>query len=106
MGMIAYTVRCEIDDTEVAGQWVEWMRGEHLADVCAAGATEAMLVRLDVEGPLTFEARYLFDSPEAFEAYERDRAPALRAEGLARFPPERGLRYARSVAEVLAHQPR
>lgn len=104
MTTIAYTVRCEIDDAGVAGEWVAWMRGEHLADVCAAGATEAMLVRLDVEGPLTFEARYLFDSPATFEAYEREHAPALRAEGLSRFPLERGLRYSRTVGEVLSSQ--
>ncbi|MFW5920545.1 MAG: DUF4286 family protein [Polyangiales bacterium] len=102
--MIAYTVRCEIEDAGVAGEWVQWMRGEHLADVCAAGAIEATLVRLDLEAALTFEARYLFESAEAFERYEREHAPALRAEGLARFPLERGLRYSRSVGEVLARQ--
>ena len=104
MGAVAYTVRCEIDDAEVAGQWATWMREEHLADVCAAGASAATLVRIDDEGPLTFEARYLFDSPEAFETYERDHAPTLRAEGLARFPLERGLSYTRSVGEVLASE--
>lgn len=42
--MFAYTVACEFDDPTVATQWVEWLRTEHLADVCAAGAVDAEVV--------------------------------------------------------------
>jgi len=98
--MFAYTVRCEIDDHAVAEEWVLWMTGEHLADVIAAGAVSADLVILDGE-PRAFEARYAFASRDAYDAYIRDHAPRLRAEGLALFPLERGLKYLRTCGEVL-----
>ncbi len=99
--MFAYTVRCEFDDAAVAQRWLDWMEREHLADVCAAGARRAEAIRFD--GPPTCcEARYLFDSREAYDAYVRDHAPRLRAEGLKRFPIELGLRYTRTMGEVVA----
>jgi hypothetical protein len=98
--MIAYTVRCAFEDPAVAEEWTEWLLREHLADVQAAGATQADLVRLD--GPQTvLEARYRFESRQAFAAYERDGAPRLRAEGLSLFPLSRGLTYSRTVGELL-----
>ncbi len=100
MAEIAYTVACTFENQEVAEQWLGWLRGGHLADVCAAGATSAYAVKLDGE-PVTCEARYRFRTRSAFEAYERDHAPRLRDEGLQRFPLSLGLRYARSVGEVI-----
>lgn len=98
--MIAYTVTCTFDDPSVAVEWLDWLEIEHLADVCEAGALSADVVRLDGD-PVTCAVRYRFASREAFDAYERDHAPRLRAEGLERFPLERGLAYARSVGEVV-----
>ena len=63
-----------------------------------------MAVRLD-EDPVRCEARYLFDSREAFETYERDHAPALREEGLRAFPLDLGLSYTRTTGTVIAHSP-
>lgn len=104
MDLIAYTVECTFTDPGVAEEWLAWLRDGHLADVCAAGALDAEAVKID--GPeIRCEARYRFVSRAAFEAYERDHAPSLRAEGLARFPLERGLRYRRSVAEIVAAHP-
>ena len=105
--MIAYTVACTFTDPAVAAAWIEWLRGGHLADVCAAGALDAQAVRLDdpESGKVRCEARYRFASRRAFEAYERDHAPRLRAEGLARFPLELGLAYERTVADVVAAHP-
>ena len=102
--MFAYTVRCEFDDPAVAQRWLAWMEREHLADVCAAGALRAEVVKFDGQ-PTCCEARYLFASRAAFQAYERDHAPRLRAEGLKRFPPELGLRYSRTTGEVEASYP-
>ncbi len=102
--MFAYTVRCEFDDAAVAQRWLEWMEREHLADVCAAGARRAEAIRFD-GAPASCEVRYLFDSREAYEAYLRDHAPRLRAEGLKRFPPELGLRYTRTTGDVVAVVP-
>jgi hypothetical protein len=98
---IAYTVRCEFQHLEVAEAWIAWLATTHLAEVRAAGATRAELVRLDGD-TVVCEARYVFESRAAFAAYERDHAPRLRADGLHRFPLARGLSYQRSVGEIVA----
>ncbi len=102
--MFSYTVAGTFDDARVAHEWIEWLRSEHLRDVCAAGALDAEVIRCDVAaGAKTrMEARYHFESRAAFDAYVRDHAPRLREEGLKRFPPERGLAYERSSGEVVA----
>ena len=97
--MIAYTVRCTFDDPAVMDEWIAWLRDEHVADVCAAGAVDGHLVKLDGT-PQTVEVRYRFASRDAFERYERNHAPHLREEGLRLFPLERGLSYERSVGEI------
>ena len=94
--MLCYTVSSEFDDPAVAGEYSKWLRGGHLAEVCAGGAVEAELVMMDGP-PLRIEVRYRFPSREVFADYERDHAPRLRAEGRALFPPERGVRMTRSV---------
>ncbi|MDP1826269.1 MAG: DUF4286 family protein [Archangium sp.] len=96
--MFAYTVTGEFDDAAVAAEWVSWLQHGHLDEVRAGGAREALLVQL---APLEFEVRYLFADAAAFAKYERESAPKLRAEGLAKFPPARGVRMSRSTGEVL-----
>lgn len=96
-----YTVIATFDQPAVAEEWIAWMTGGHLADVRAGGALAAEVVRLDGE-PLSCEARYVFASRADFERYEREHAPRLRAEGLQRFPPERGVRYRRTTGECVA----
>ncbi|MHC5001634.1 MAG: DUF4286 family protein [Planctomycetota bacterium] len=99
--MYCYTVRCEFDDPALVDRWVEWLRDEHLAEVCDAGARDAEVIRLDGDPPRC-EVRYHFVSIADFKRYERDHAPRLRAAGLERFPPERGVRYQRSTGSVVA----
>lgn len=101
------------------------IRDGHAADVVAAGAKSATLVELDgqPEGTRCFEvraaastcqipsagdvdcalgqARYEFESRDAFATYELDHAPRLREEGLSLFPLELGLKYERSTGDVL-----
>jgi hypothetical protein len=105
--MFSYTVAAEFDDLAVADEWLAWMRGGHLQDVCDAGAIDAEAIRVDTApgDAARCEARYHFASREAFARYERDHAPRLRAEGLARFPASRGVRYVRSTGEVVASTP-
>jgi len=102
--MIAYTVRCTFPDEATADEWVAWLRREHLADVMKGGARSAQIIRLDGTSTAC-EVRYLFASRAAFATYEREHAPALREEGLRRFPLERGLSYERSVGEIVAEHP-
>jgi len=94
-----YTVRCRFDEMEIVREWLDWLRSEHLADVCTAGALDAEVILLDGE-PITCEVRYHFESRAAFADYERDHAPRLREEGLKRYPPDRGVYYERSTGEV------
>jgi hypothetical protein len=100
--MIAYTVTMEFDDPQVAEDWAAWLVNEHVADMRAAGALDAELTRLD--GACALEARYHFESRAAFETYEREHAPRLRAEGLARVPAAGGVRFERRLAEVVVRQ--
>lgn len=99
--MFAYTVACTFTNPDVADRWLDWLREEHLADVCAAGALDARAVRVDGDA-IRCEARYHFADRAAFEAYERDHAPRLREEGLEKFPLDLGLTYERSTGEVVA----
>lgn len=100
--MLAYTVTGDFDDAAVADAWVAWLGGGHVQAVLAAGALSAEVLRLS---PGRVEVRYRFADRAAFETYEAGPAVALRAEGVARFPPSGGLRLSRSVGEVVAAWP-
>ena len=93
----AYTVRCTAATREIADAFRTWLVEGHLRDVCDAGASRAEVVELD-DG-LTLESRYIFDSRAAFEAYERDHAARLRAEGLALFPA--GVAFTRTTGDLV-----
>jgi hypothetical protein len=100
--MITYTVTCEFDDPTVAEDWTAWLLTKHVRDVCEAGAQDATVIRVDgAASPVVLEVRYHFASREALAAYERDHAPRLRAEGLARMPAAGGVRLRRATGEVL-----
>lgn len=93
--MIAYTVTCTFADDDIARAFVAWLQHHHMADVARAGAIGAELVAY----PRGCECRYRFATRESLETYERERAPRLRAEGLARA--EGRVTFARSVGEIL-----
>lgn len=91
----------------VAERYLHWLVTDHMAKVMHAGAFRAEAVLLDAEAGAaerSVEARYGFLSRAALDAYLRDGAPALRAEGLAAFPVELGVRFDRSIG--LISQPR
>lgn len=99
----SYTVTAEFDDPAVMGEWIDWLRDGHLAEVIAGGALDAELVQFD--GPAhRCAVRYHFRDRAAFERYEREFAPRLRQDGLERFPPERGVRYQRNTGVVRARK--
>jgi hypothetical protein len=105
MTRITYAVTVAFQDERLAEDWLVWLTGGHIEEVLAGGASDAELTEADGPGR-SFEVRYHFPSREAFAAYERDFAPRLRAEGLKRFPPEKGIVYRRSVGAVLGTWPR
>jgi hypothetical protein len=94
-------VAVTFSDPALAETWLAWLHGEHLAAVLAGGAEQAEVVELDGGEGRSFEVRYRFGSREAFAVYERDRAPALRAEGLRLFPTEKGVVYRRWTGSVV-----
>jgi hypothetical protein len=101
MSAVAYTVAATLADPSMVDEWLRWLTEEHLAGVLAAGASDAEVIELDGR---SFEVRYHFPSRSAFEEYERVHAPRLRAEGLRRFPVEKGITYRRSVGVVVARR--
>ena len=100
MPEIIYTVTATLPDANLAQQWLAWLRGGHIADVLAGGATSAEIIALD-QPEITFEVRYRFPDRHAFDRYEQEIAPRLRAQRLKRFPAEKGISYWRSVGEVV-----
>lgn len=104
MPEIAYTVAVTFKEQALADSWLAWLRGGHIAEVIAGGATNAEIVAMD--GPeAAFEIRYRFAARAVFEKYEREHAPRLRAEGLALFPVEKGVSYRRSLGAVVEQVP-
>jgi hypothetical protein len=105
-----YSVRSRFTNAATRAEFIAWLAGGHLADVVKAGALDAELVEFEPErdapgdAPGDVESRYHFASREAYEAYAAGPAIALRAEGMAKFPPERGITmtrgFARSVVRV------
>jgi hypothetical protein len=101
MPAVVYTVAVAFTDSALAEEWLRWLRERHIGDVLAGGASDAEVVELDGPGR-SFEVRYHFPSRQVFEDYEKVHAPRLRAEGLQRFPVEKGVTYRRSVGVVTA----
>lgn len=101
---VLYAVRSTFANDAVRAEFLAWLEGGHLADVVRAGAIDAEVVELPpapdaaAGAPGDVETRYHFASAAAFAAYEQGPAVPLRAEGRAKFPPERGIVMTRSVS--------
>lgn len=103
MASIAYTVRALCPDPLTAQEYVDWLKGGHIQEVIKGGALSAAVIRLDDQpaGPHRVEVRYQFADRAALDRYLAQFAPALRADGLKRFPPERGVAFERTVGEIV-----
>ena len=99
---LAYSVIATLPNEATLDEYVAWLRDGHIEAVVRGGASAGWVIRHDpLPGmPLRVEARYLFPSRAAFERYVAESAPALRAEGLARFPASRGVTFERVVGMV------
>jgi len=99
---IAYTVSATFRDEQTRGEFIAWLQNGHVSDVVRGGASSGSVVLIrEPAQRLGVECRYIFPSRDAYDRYLQDHAPALRAEGLAKFPPERGVTFARTVGEVV-----
>jgi len=102
MSTIVYCVTATLPDEATCREYVEWLHEGHVTDVIAGGASSGCVVRIeDPATPIRVETRYEFESREALDRYVEEAAPTLRAEGLARFGPERGVRFERRVGRVV-----
>ena len=104
MPKILYTVRTTCPNVQVRGRYLAWLVPDHVLAVKAAGATDVRVVLPEVApgGEAPVEVQYVFASRRALDDYLRDAAPALRADGARRFPPESGVVSTRQVAEIAA----
>lgn len=106
-----YSVRSTFTNAEVRADFIAWLRGGHLADVVKAGAIDAELVEFELptDAPAgaiaDVETRYHFASRAAFDAYANGPAVPLRAEGMTKFPPSRGIVMTRGFAKSALRVP-
>lgn len=102
MGRIAYTVTATLPDKATREEYTRWLLEGHLQQVLAGGASHADVVILDdPPSPPQAQSRYIFPTRASFDRYVRECAPALRAEGLSRFPPSLGITFRREVGTIL-----
>lgn len=104
---VAYTVTAQLPGTDWVDRYVAWLSGGHVRAVRSGGAASAQVVVLDTPSgePPAVQVRYLFPDRATLEAYLRDHAPGLRAEGLALFGPQTGTTIERSIGRVAHADP-
>ncbi|NMH88936.1 DUF4286 family protein [Flavivirga algicola] len=85
--MIIYNVTANIDES-IHDEWLAWIK-EHIPQVLATGKFEkATLSKVLVEedmGGITYSIQYRSYSREALEAYYKEDAEKLRADGMKKF---------------------
>jgi hypothetical protein len=101
---VAYLVTATFPNDAFRDEFLRWLLDEHLAEVLGAGATSAHAVKLD-EPPPRVIASYTFSDRTTYDRYIREAAPALRAKGLARFPPSTGVIFSRQSGTILVPSP-
>lgn len=102
MTRVCYMVIATLPDVETEGEYVSWLEDGHVDAVVGHGAHTAMIVRLEpAAGRPRVMTQYIFTTRAVFDRYVSEFAPALRAEGLARFGPERGIAFERLVGEIV-----
>ncbi len=93
-------VQATLPDEATAREYVAWLEDGHVDQVVGHGAHSAMIVRLEGDPPRV-ETHYVFGTREMYEQYVSKHAAALRADGLKRFPPERGVKFERRLGEIV-----
>jgi hypothetical protein len=94
-----YSVTAKFSDLKVRDEYLAWLADGHMQAVITGGAVQARSVILDGDH-LTVQSQYIFPSRQAYDGYVAVHAPALRVDGLKRFPPERGVTFARQLGNI------
>ncbi len=101
MEHVHYSVTATLPNKDLLCKYLEWLQNGHIHAVLQGGALRAQVVQLEAEdGSLRVRTLYEFANPQAFTDYVRDHAPALRADGLARFGPHTGTRFEREQGTI------
>ena len=96
MEHVHYSVVATLPNKDLLCKYLDWLQNGHVQAVLRGGALRAHVVQLEPEdGALRVRTIYEFATPQSFEAYVRDHAPALRADGLTHFGPHTGTRFDR-----------
>ena len=78
--MLVYEVKINID-SDVESEWLDWMKKVHVPDVLATGLIEKQELLIEEEGDVTYYLfQYFFPDQEAYDTYNRDYGPALKAD--------------------------
>lgn len=81
--MIIYNITINIDN-DVAVEWLDWMTHTHIPDVMKTGSfLENHILRVMADedsGGKTYSIQYYCNSMDEFDVYEKNFAPALRAD--------------------------
>lgn len=108
MAKVYYAVIATLPNQAVADEYVAWLEDGHVDQVINGGAHSGMIIRLESpasdqspKGACRVMTQYIFSTREVFDRYVEHHAPTLRAEGLKRFGPERGVRMERVLGEVV-----
>lgn len=107
---LCYAVIATLPNSQLADEYVAWLEDGHVDAVVKGGAHSAMIVRLHAAHPTPGVAapverrvmtQYIFTTREVFDQYVTRHAPALRADGLKRFGPERGVSFERLLGDIV-----
>ena len=102
MTRICYMVVATLPDAATKDEYISWLEDGHVDAVVNHGAHSAMIVKLEpAAGKPRVMTQYIFPTRAIFDRYIADFAPALRADGLKRFPPERGIAFERTIGEIV-----
>lgn len=99
--MIIYNVTVSVD-TDIAFDWLEWMKTKHIPDVMATGMFIEYRILKVVTGEnsgMTYAIQYTLESHAKLEEYQTRLAPALQREHTERYG-DKAIAF-RTVLEIL-----
>ncbi len=81
--MILYNVTISLDES-IHEEWVKWMKTTHIPQVLATGCfIQNRMLRLlnEEDNGITYAMQYLSKDMATYERYQKEFAPALKADG-------------------------
>ncbi|CAG1009576.1 hypothetical protein PHYC_03720 [Phycisphaerales bacterium] len=101
MPRVSYTVTATLPDQPTRLDFVRWLKQGHTdAVICGGAASVEIVVIEEPASPPMVQVRYVFPDRTAYDRYVQHFAPALRAEGLRMFGPEKGVSMSRHLGTI------